>query len=240
MSDIQTNTTIEEGQLPPPPSEIVIPVDTLHAVETATSTTTEGIVEGVFVKGEWCTPLTHAWRDGGPILRKDGTAKKKPGRSGPRTEDDSTVSTTASEPSLEQVQTPVKTPRKQRSASPVEGEPVSTASAPPVKVAMERPTTATISRSFGKTSAAEESTETLEVRLFQTAAATVDVGYGLTLNIGNYESARVDVRVSVPCYREEMDDAYAYAKEWAEKRVQKEVADVRTLAAGKPTNNNPF
>jgi hypothetical protein len=86
---------------------------------------------------------------------------------------------------------------------------------------------ATVSRSFGKVGATSAENETLSVRTFLTAPATVDVGYGLTINLGNFESARVDVRVSVPCYREETDAAYEWAKGWVGKRLEEEVRGIR-------------
>jgi hypothetical protein len=45
--------------------------------------------------------------------------------------------------------------------------------------------------------------ETLQVKLFATDTAQVEVALGKTINLGNYESARVEVRISVPCYVEE-------------------------------------
>lgn len=100
------------------------------------------------------------------------------------------------------------------------------------------PVTAVVSRTYGKIGAPEAKDETIEVKAFVTQPATVEIGYGLTLNIGNYESARVDVKVSVPCYREETDAAYEYAKAWAEERVKQEVLSVRKMAA--PQKSNPF
>ncbi len=69
--------------------------------------------------------------------------------------------------------------------------------------------------------------QTLEVRNFLTEPARVSVDYGLTINLGNYESARIGVSVTVPCYTEEIDDAYAYAVEWATKRVAQEKSEIR-------------
>ena len=107
-------------------------------------------------------------------------------------------------------------------------------------LALLKPSTATVTRTYGKIGAPETKDEQIEVRAFVTEPASVEIGYGLTLNIGNYESARVDVRLSVPCYREEMDDAFAFAKKWAEERVQKEVAEVRKISSGTKTGSTPF
>lgn len=73
----------------------------------------------------------------------------------------------------------------------------------------------------------EESTDTLSVHEFVTDPATVFVEYGLTLNLGNYESARVSIGVRVPCYTEEIPEAEEWAKKWVEERLSAEVAAIR-------------
>lgn len=78
----------------------------------------------------------------------------------------------------------------------------------------------------------EVKNETLEVRRFLTEPARVSVMMGMALNLGNYESARIDVSVALPCYREEVDAAYVYAHQWVNSRLQQEVQDVR---ANKPS-----
>lgn len=71
----------------------------------------------------------------------------------------------------------------------------------------------------------------MEVHKYVTAPAQVQVSYGLTMNLGNYESARIDVLVLVPCYREEIEDAYTWARDMATTKVAAERAEVRN--AGK-------
>ena len=48
-------------------------------------------------------------------------------------------------------------------------------------------------------------TEKLQVRKFMVEPAYVRVNAGMTKNMGNYESLRVDVSVTIPCYPEEID-----------------------------------
>ena len=206
--------------------------ETLYPVSVEITSVVVPQGEGLYVKGEWCTPETHAWRDGAPILRVDGTAKKKPGRSGPRTDATDAPAAPKAErkPRLAVVK---ETPKEAPKETPVE------ATVEPVKTVVQKAATATVSKVFGKIGIPEDKDETIDVRTFVTAPASVEIGYGLTLNIGNYESARVDVKVSVPCYREEVDDAYAFAKKWAEDRVKKEVSEVRSLTSSK-SNANPF
>lgn len=50
-----------------------------------------------------------------------------------------------------------------------------------------------------------EKREVIEVRQFCTEPAYVRVSAGVTKNLGNYESLRVDVAINVPCYIEEIE-----------------------------------
>lgn len=69
--------------------------------------------------------------------------------------------------------------------------------------------------------------ERLKIHRYRTEPAKVSIAMGLTLNLGNFETARVDVSITVPCYREESDGAYSYARSWVEDRLQAEVDDIR-------------
>lgn len=66
----------------------------------------------------------------------------------------------------------------------------------------------------GKSTALEEDeTQTVEVRTFNDVpVATVNMVGALTKNLGNYDSAKVSVSVTVPTYLEEIDDAFQYAQ----------------------------
>jgi len=67
----------------------------------------------------------------------------------------------------------------------------------------------------------------LKVQTFDTEVAHVTARYGLTLNLGNFESARCDCYVTLPCYVEEMGGALKEAWEIAEKEVQAQVECIR-------------
>lgn len=58
-------------------------------------------------------------------------------------------------------------------------------------------------------------------------SAVVTFRAGLTLNMGNYETARVDVGIDFPCDADKIDTAYKRAKEWVTTRLQDEVSDIR-------------
>jgi hypothetical protein len=53
---------------------------------------------------------------------------------------------------------------------------------------------------------------------------TCEVGFsaGLTLNLGSYQSARIDVSVRIPCSHGEIDQVYDFARAWVDKRLAKE------------------
>lgn len=64
----------------------------------------------------------------------------------------------------------------------------------------------------------EEKRTVLEVRKFETEPAYVRVNAGVTKKLADYESLRVDVAISVPCYVEEIEEV--------EQRVASLVADM--------------
>lgn len=94
---------------------------------------------------------------------------------------------------------------------------------PKKKVPVQAKTTATVTKQFGKDPAKQDVTEeTIAVHTFLTQPAVVGVECGLTMNLGNYESARITVSISVPCYAEERDAAYNEACKWVEERITKQ------------------
>lgn len=76
----------------------------------------------------------------------------------------------------------------------------------------------------------EDTNEDVNVRIFDTPPATTGIELGSTISMGAYESARVSVHISVPCYVEEVAAAYDWAKNFAEERYKKEIAEVRKIA----------
>ncbi|MBQ9407185.1 MAG: hypothetical protein IJU37_10690 [Desulfovibrio sp.] len=68
-----------------------------------------------------------------------------------------------------------------------------------------------------------EEKEYIEIRPFATVPAKVGVKFGRTLNLGNYESARVDVLIEMPCYAEEAKRVYQEVLDMAQARIAEEV-----------------
>ena len=99
-------------------------------------------------------------------------------------------------------------------------------------LAYEYPANAVVThqRFEGKTPTTEQTTknETFAIHRFVTEPAKVTIDRSLTINLGNYESARLGVSVTVPCYVEDVDNAYERARIWVEKRVQQEVDSIRS------------
>lgn len=98
------------------------------------------------------------------------------------------------------------------------------------------PTEVVVSRQFkfgadGVWTMPEVTEETIKIHRYVTQPATVGVELGATVNMGNYEFARVGVTVSVPCYREEVDGASSWAKDFVEERFKKEIAEARNVNA---------
>ena len=58
-----------------------------------------------------------------------------------------------------------------------------------------------------------------------TGEASIQIG--LTLNLGNYESARVDIGGRVSIRREDLDATSDKLKEWAAERIGRESREIR-------------
>jgi hypothetical protein len=74
--------------------------------------------------------------------------------------------------------------------------------------------------------------KTLKVRLFKTAPSRVTVHMGRTINMGNYESARIDVEINCPCYTEEALDVYQEVRATVEELVAQEVTSIEDTIRG--------
>ena len=57
--------------------------------------------------------------------------------------------------------------------------------------------------------------------------SSLSMKLGLTLNLGNYESARIDVGATVPTPEGEMDEKYDEMKEYLSGKLNKEIEEIR-------------
>ena len=103
------------------------------------------------------------------------------------------------------------------------------------KRTVARNSTAVVERNFkrGKVEvSSSQDEETISIQKFVTTPAEVSIGYALTMNLGDFESAKISVTLRVPCYAEEVDEAFEYAQGWVEARVQKERELIRRHQRG--------
>lgn len=79
------------------------------------------------------------------------------------------------------------------------------------------------------TAIGKEETRKINIRPFVTDPAHVSVKYGATVKMGavdEYEFARVDVMLTVPCYVEEIGEVYKRTRLLVGKIVAKELKDL--------------
>ncbi len=75
----------------------------------------------------------------------------------------------------------------------------------------------------------EHGEEVIDVIDFQAPFSRIRVSEGYTINIGDYQSARIDMSLEVPCYLEQANDAYTAARVFLEEKLKDILKDVRTL-----------
>ena len=64
----------------------------------------------------------------------------------------------------------------------------------------------------GKIQEEESGDELIEVRKFVTAPAHASVNLSRTFNLGDFNSVKFGVSVTIPCYKEEMDNGFDEAQ----------------------------
>lgn len=87
-----------------------------------------------------------------------------------------------------------------------------------------------VTRTYKKSGAVideSSSEDQLEVQRFVTFPATVSMDGGMTLNLGNFESMKIGVFASIPCYKEEINEAFEYVKELTANRLSLEVREAQ-------------
>ena len=104
------------------------------------------------------------------------------------------------------------------------------------RLVTEKDETLTVKRQFRagkKVLIDNEETEVVDVHRFLTAPGEVGLSGGMTLNLGDFESARVDIHWKVPAYVEEMEEAYKYAGRAVRERLKVELEEIRDYVATK-------
>lgn len=79
---------------------------------------------------------------------------------------------------------------------------------------------------YGKVQEEEETNELVRVPSFGTEVARLRVGASSTVNLGDYNSARVEVSVEMPCYpeRSEIDRTYRFIEGILDELIPAELA----------------
>jgi len=62
--------------------------------------------------------------------------------------------------------------------------------------------------------------------MFESPPCIVTVEAGLTINLGNYQSAKVGVTISVPCAHGEIEDVFEFGKGWVDDKMSLMAAQV--------------
>lgn len=57
---------------------------------------------------------------------------------------------------------------------------------------------------------------------------SIHVSGGQTVNLGNYNSAKIGVAITVPTTKEELDDAYAFATDWVSKKLTQAMKEIES------------
>lgn len=65
--------------------------------------------------------------------------------------------------------------------------------------------------------------EKIKVRPFVTEPAYVHVKFGAWINTGDFSGVKADVGVTLPCYKEEIVDAFEQASKMADERLDQEI-----------------
>ena len=80
----------------------------------------------------------------------------------------------------------------------------------------------TVSRTvLGKS---EQKPSKIRIRPFRTFPASVSVKFGVTIPTVEYGSARCDVMLTMPCYKEEIVDVYHEVRNLCDHLIEKEAA----------------
>lgn len=85
----------------------------------------------------------------------------------------------------------------------------------PVSVVMKEGTLEVVKQFTQRGAVVDEQSadHALFVREFKTNPARVGVDFSKTINLGDYNGVKINVSASVPCYVEELDDAYAWLRD---------------------------
>jgi hypothetical protein len=79
----------------------------------------------------------------------------------------------------------------------------------------------------GVISREEGSEEVIDTPVFSETTATIGHNARMTISLPNYESVQVGVHCTLPCYINEMEEAYKAAKSFVDRKLNEEVTQLR-------------
>ena len=81
----------------------------------------------------------------------------------------------------------------------------------------------------GVTILEENDEDTIEVKTYpsEVVVGTVSFNEGVTINLGDFNSVKLGVHVTLPCVPEELEDAFQEAKRFVEFKVNEEAKKIR-------------
>lgn len=135
-------------------------------------------------------------------------------------------------------------PRKNSDQTPVTTT-IENISDPEDETQMSRRSTYVVIRTFtkdGKIVSESADHGTIAVHKFITQPAEVGLSFGGTINLGNFESARLDISLKIPVYREEVDEGYRFVFRFADERLNEELGKITagSKAKEKEKDFSPF
>jgi hypothetical protein len=96
----------------------------------------------------------------------------------------------------------------------------------PLKLKKATANTSKTTSSKGKPIAEEQEQEDVAELQVTEAHAMVGVDMSFTKNLGDYNSARVSVSISVPSEPADIEETFEFAKQWAEEKLSEMVAEL--------------
>ena len=76
----------------------------------------------------------------------------------------------------------------------------------------------------------KEKEEYLAAKPMTEHPAYVSVMAGATISLPSYSSGKISVSITYPCNPNNVDDVYEKLKDWVDKRVEKEVLELRAVS----------
>ena len=91
--------------------------------------------------------------------------------------------------------------------------------------------TVSMQKKVGGAELAETSTQehvAKGIMLNKSEMFSIHVSGGQTVNLGNYNSAKIGVAITVPTTKDELDDAYAFATDWVSKKLTQAMKEIES------------